>query len=165
MNQSGARAGAARRRRRAARAASSARCRPRPRTSPGSCRRAARGCKLRARLSPSTARRLAGSLGFEQRGCFAATLDARCDRSLEHLSVQRRRKCSTIGPRRQGREEGQGADDERPRATSSAGEQRAVGGEGAQARRAPSSCRPSSRRWPAPGRSSGSGRPASSGPA
>ena len=70
----------------------------------------------------------------------------------EHLSVQR-----PGSARRSGRAQSAGKKVSAPTMTIDAdeqpGEERAVGREGARARRAPSSCRPSSRRSPAPGRS------------
>ena len=80
-----------------------------------------------------------------------------------HLSAERRRSARRCCP-----SESAGKNVSAPTmtttATSSTAKSRAVGREGARARAARSSCRPSSPRWPAPGRSSGSGPPASSRP-
>ena len=114
----------------------SGRCRPRRRTSPGSWRRAAgracEGCRA------SAGARIAGSK--------SETLARRWHgMPSERPSRRGARKCSTIGP-----SESAGKKVSAPTMTmtptSSADEERAVGREGARARRARSSCRPSSRR-------------------
>ena len=91
----------------------------------------------------------------------------RSARGLSRVVMSVRLSCEShevLGHRAQAqrREESQRPDDEDHRRQQHR-EQQAVGGEGPRPRRRPCACRPSSRRWRAPGRSSGNGRTASPG--